>query len=416
MRKKCIWIMLFIFIIALLLRIQYVLTVSTVMAGKYEDNYKNVAANLIDGKGYAMFWKGKVYHAYYPPAYPLFLAGIFAITGADSYRGVRIIQSFIGAISCILIYIIALKLYGEYVAIISGIISSLYNGLIFFNGILMPATLYIFLSLLMILVFLRIKDNPNMRALIILGILIGTAMLTRTQVVFFIPFIPGCLMLAYPNIYSRKMLLIRDFSIILIFVVLTICPWIFRNFIIYEKFVFDSRGGAAFYCHFYDYRHKNNHKDNIRATVARNLSELEEESYFYNRLFSLMKNEPRWFFLNRLPRNISRNVYDFIFKKQRTKFGNPVIPLFSWLPFIMPLGLVGFVLSLYKYHYQWRKTITLYLYIFSQIFFVVFLLKGYPRFRLLVEPFFIIFAALSIQWIFKLIKDRLKAWSYNKKA
>lgn len=97
--------------------------------------------------------------AYHPPAYPAFIALIYKIFG-ESYLYVYIIQSILGTIITLLIYLIARNIFSQRVARISVIASLFYLPLSLYSGILMSEIVFIFFLLLGIYLFIKLL-NPT---------------------------------------------------------------------------------------------------------------------------------------------------------------------------------------------------------------------------------------------------------------
>src|SRR3989338_10284329 len=105
---------LIIFIIALLPRIM----VSFFLADKPVYDASGYDARAVSIWKYGVFGDEGKPASSKPPFYSFFLAVIYRIFG-HSYLAVRIAQSFLGALSCVILYFIALKLINKNVALIS---------------------------------------------------------------------------------------------------------------------------------------------------------------------------------------------------------------------------------------------------------------------------------------------------------
>ncbi len=172
-------------LIALFLRIYYSFSEKIT---PYADakHYHKIAINISTGKGYtegdnpgddekALSW---------PPFYPFLLAILYRIFG-DRYPLVWIFQAIISAISCILIYLIAKKVFSQKVAVFSMLTSAIFFHFILYTAMLLTETIFIFFVLLFfILLFDIVKSHPLLKYAL-LGILVGLAILTRPILVVF---------------------------------------------------------------------------------------------------------------------------------------------------------------------------------------------------------------------------------------
>ncbi len=223
-----------IFTIALSLRIFYSFSarITPYITARH---YNNIAVNLSAGKGYtegdnfgdserAMSWS---------PFYPFLLAFFYKIFG-HNYPAIWIFQAIISALSCVLIYFIAKKAFGQKVARYSAIISAFCFNFILYAAMLLTETIYIFFVLIF---FLLLFDTAKFSLLIkyaILGVLAGIAMLTRPIFVVFAIF------LFFRGLKKR---FLREALIFVTCIFLVISPWAIRNYIIYKRFIFLSVSG-----------------------------------------------------------------------------------------------------------------------------------------------------------------------------
>jgi len=106
--------------------------------------YDTTAQKIAGGEwiGESSFWQ--------PPFYPYYLAVQYRIFGHNLLI-VRIIQNLLGALSCILIYLIAGNIFNRRTGILAAILGLANGVLIYYEGELLITTLYIFLTLVLIL-------------------------------------------------------------------------------------------------------------------------------------------------------------------------------------------------------------------------------------------------------------------------
>lgn len=105
-----------------------------------EHNYDRLAFALSGGGGNLSLLP------YSLPLYPRFLALVYFLGGRDLLL-VRLLQSAIGAGSVVLLYFLGKKIAGEKAGILAGAFLALYGMAVFHEGLLVPASLALFLSL-----------------------------------------------------------------------------------------------------------------------------------------------------------------------------------------------------------------------------------------------------------------------------
>ncbi|MGB2696263.1 MAG: glycosyltransferase family 39 protein, partial [Candidatus Zixiibacteriota bacterium] len=126
--KKEFFYLIFLFLFSFALRLIYLLQMQTnphfnvpTMDPLYHDVW---AQNIASGNwfGSSIFFRA--------PFYPYFLALVYKLFG-HGYFIPRLIQHVVGSFSCILVYLLAKKLYNRTTAIISSLIAATYGILIY---------------------------------------------------------------------------------------------------------------------------------------------------------------------------------------------------------------------------------------------------------------------------------------------
>ncbi|MCX6355774.1 MAG: glycosyltransferase family 39 protein [Candidatus Aureabacteria bacterium] len=171
-----------------------------------------------------------------PPLYPVFLASVYRIFGIHSFA-VRLIQALMGTAVCLFTYLIALRLWGERAAWMSGLLVACYPSLVVYTGLLMSENLFIFL-LMASLWILLCPGRRGAFACVAAGILLGVACLTRSILIGFIP-------IAALWLWRKRSG--REGMVCLLGALLAIAPWTIRNYRYYQRFIpVDLYGGYNF--------------------------------------------------------------------------------------------------------------------------------------------------------------------------
>lgn len=138
--------------------------------------YHAWATDIISGN-----WLGKsVFQGM--PLYAYFLAGIYAVAGVSVYAA-YFVQVVIGALSCVLIFLLGRRVFSYSTGVIAAIGAILYKPFIFYDGMLVGASLVVLLYLVVLLFFINYIDRPSTVRGVLLGILIGIAGLARAPIV-----------------------------------------------------------------------------------------------------------------------------------------------------------------------------------------------------------------------------------------
>ena len=228
---------LFIFCLAFLLRMLFCLLfkkeILYIQAHIFTDTqaYIQIAGNVLSGKG-LIAPGGTV--ASHPPLYPLFLSGVYFLFG-EGYWPVRIIQSILSALSCVVVYLLTRLTLNNQTAKLASFLCAIYPFFIFFAGFELTETLFILLLLVSFLYLGKGLRQPLQRYFSAGGVLLGLTALCRPFIIGFIPFM---LVAAAVQLRAEKKgIFIKRAGILLLFFFITQSPWIVRNYLYFHKFV-----------------------------------------------------------------------------------------------------------------------------------------------------------------------------------
>ncbi len=124
--------------------------------------------------------------AFRPPLFPVVLAGVYKVVGVTSeslrWEAGRAAEAILGALAVALICVIALRLWGSAIALLSGAIAAVFPSLLLVGSSLMSEPLYICLVLGAVLAALVHRESAHRwRWAVVTGVLIGLAGLTRSN-------------------------------------------------------------------------------------------------------------------------------------------------------------------------------------------------------------------------------------------
>ena len=119
------------------------------------------------------------------PLYPYFLGGLYALVG-PSLLAARIAQLVLGTVSVLLVSLLARRVFGVRTALLAGLIAAVYTMFIFFEGLLLLATLQVFLNLCLVLALFAARDRPEFPRWLLVGALLGLSALARPNVLLLV--------------------------------------------------------------------------------------------------------------------------------------------------------------------------------------------------------------------------------------
>jgi tetratricopeptide (TPR) repeat protein len=425
--KDRIW-MLVVFVLAFSLRIIYLLQIksnphffSPTMDPLYHDVWaQNIASgNWIGGR---VFFRA--------PFYAYFLAAVYKIFG-HNYVIPRVFQHLVGSFSCVLVYLLAKKLFNRKVAIVSGLIAASYGMLWYFEDELLLDSFLVFFDLLLILSLLRARNHPQLSQWFVSGIILGISAITRPNILFFIPFVWLWIFLVFKKDRQFKRI-VTFWGSFLVGIILIVSPITLRNLLAGGDLVMiASQGGINFYIGnnknsdgmsaiFYkqDWQYRD-FQQMAEKEANRVLKPSEISNFYYRKGIDFLLKSPSaasqllvkklYLFWTRFEISDNQDIYFF----RRYSWLIRTLPLGFW--FIGPLGLGGMILSLFtlgrsvksssdQMRDQNNKVSLPILFVFSYMITVVMFFVT-ARFRLPVLSFLIIFSGFALVWFV----ERLRA-------
>ena len=166
-----------------------------------------------------------------PPLYPILLSGVYLLFGYN-FLAVRVLQSILHALTSILIFLIGEKIFGRNAGTGSGFLFALNPFLIFFSGEIGTETLFTFFTAATIFSVTVFIKSGNKKILFSGAVLFVAAMLTRTVLLGFLPFL---ILLIY--FISSKEEGKKNAVIFALIFCVAILPWVVRNYAVHGHFI-----------------------------------------------------------------------------------------------------------------------------------------------------------------------------------
>jgi 4-amino-4-deoxy-L-arabinose transferase-like glycosyltransferase len=152
-----------------------------------DDGYDEIARHVVSGHGF-VDRPGDVPNLVTPPGYVYFLAALYEAAGVEINEGprVRIVQPLLDTATCLLIYLVGLRLFrSRRAALLAAAAWALYPQIVVYNARVAPEVLFIFLLTWMMYALLRYREEGRRRDAIAAGVLFGLAVLVKEKLLFF---------------------------------------------------------------------------------------------------------------------------------------------------------------------------------------------------------------------------------------
>ena len=379
-----------IFILGLLLRILFVFTLEDKIYWDDGFDYDGLATRLIEGKGYVND-DGEI-TAFRAPGYPYFLAAIYSVFG-HQFLAVRIVQCLLDAVSIVVIFFIAQLIFNRRVAVISAAIFIVYPLFVYTASTFFPTTVFILLVSVAMFLILSIEQKGALFKAVLLGVVLGLAALTVPTVLAFVPFAIVWILFRQPRFSFESFL---TSSLVFLSLVLTLSPWLLRNYKIYHKpFVIATNGGYNFWMGNNQWATASSGNmieipTYLREKLNQAGSDTEKESIYYQHAFEFIKNHPRRFISLTFQKALNLwRLYPTPGTGYKTKaLLSKIFGSVSYGP-VLVFAILGIFLS----WRQKKKYSVLFILLFFSFTMMYALFIAKVRFRLPLDPFLIVLAS-----------------------
>lgn len=193
-------------------------------------DYHRHAVSIANGDGFALSYGRPT--AFRPPAYPIFLAGVYWVFG-PSLEWARLANALVGTGIVALIGVIAFQVWGRRVGLIAMALAAVYIPLILVGQSVMSEPLFVLCLLGAIACALR-------RWALAAGVLMGLAVLGRANaLILLLPLAWAVCRQGSPQggLVPRAGKGPRPALILLVACALTIVPWTIRNYVVFDTLV-----------------------------------------------------------------------------------------------------------------------------------------------------------------------------------
>ena len=378
-KKRRIYLLGAIMALALVARIIFIATLEEKFYFFDATHYDSAARGLVSGKGFTLDYKFFNTNKYCSePVYPLYLAAHYKVFG-NTLLIVRLCQALLGALTCLLVYLLGKKIWGIWPGLIAAGICAIYPSFVFVSGLIYPEQLFMTLIVGGLLCLYNYNDTRKMRYLLASGACLGVALMTKGILIAFMPFL-GLWFLLYSKMPSVKSKLISA-GVIYALVICAMIPWTIRNYnvsgrwsvirthttmVLDKKYAREQEGVLS-------------HMVSEGFGVGRFLKEYAEE---FIQFWSLYPGKVQ-----------SDNEY--------TSTATRIVSIVATLP-VFVFAFLGIWAARKKFCKEWLMIFLIFSFAFAYSFFVT-----HMRYRIPVEPYIILFAGLGVTYVFERVNKKI---------
>lgn len=213
--------------VAFVLRALWALVYGRVEAGPHDALFYQIAANnLANGDGFSYLFGEP--SAHWPPGYPFLVSLGYIVFGTHVKLGLAL-NVVLGAATAGLLYVVARRMLGRPAGLVAGAAFALLPSAIFFTGLFLAESTYIFMLVAFLALALFLPDRGWKP--VALGVAAGLAALTKGE---------GILLLVIPLAMwwgLPRGAWLRRAAVLVVAMALTVAPWTIRNAIQMDSFI-----------------------------------------------------------------------------------------------------------------------------------------------------------------------------------
>lgn len=229
-----------IFCLALAVRVLYNLTVGKYYVAGYDSQaYEKIAFNIVSEHCFCL-------NPHMPtvgraPLWPGIIAAFDVLFGPSNLF-VRLFLCLVGSGTCVLVYLFAREVFNKQIALLAGILASIYPGLFIYDGWLYSESLYTFLLLAFCYTLLLLQQTGKYKWAVASGTMLGLFSLTRPNglLILGLVFLWG-IIFVQKKILSWRVVA-TSIAIICLIVLALVTPWTIRNYQTTHRFVAVATG------------------------------------------------------------------------------------------------------------------------------------------------------------------------------
>lgn len=356
------------------------------------------------------------------PLYPYFLAMLHNLF-LGHLELVRFAHLLLGAINCVFAYRIAQNIFSKKTGVLTGILMATNFTLIFYDWIMMPVPLLIFLSLLTLHCFLNLKTTHSIFQLFMLGLLLGVTTLGDGKMLIFA--IMCFLFIIFFNLQEKKIIHFKKTIIIFSGMALILGAVSLRNKFFAGDYIFISaQSGLSFFVgnnekaqgyfenpSFIRPMHGGQDEDQIlmaQQLSGKKLTDKQVSKFWKNKGMNFIQKHPLQYLVLigkklKLFASENQNAFDmdllFLTEYKERLELNPY-------GIIFPLAFIGILLS-FRQAYPGKGYLNLL--IFSQLIITLIYFMT-NRHRATIYPFLFMYESVAVLWIVQQMKNR--QWKY----
>lgn len=237
------WMPVLVFWVALVIRILALVAPPEPEWKPDSGSYDRQAIELLDGEGFVD--ERGVPTSFRSPGYPLFMAGVYSVTGHDP-GAVRLVQAVLDALTCALVYVLARRMFNPRAALAAAALTVFSLAQIYAARLILAESLVTFLVVLAVLLLHAALTRRSWSAACGAGTALGLGILVKGTLLLPTVLFGWAIWRASRAANEKPFL---RWAAVMGFAGLTLLPWTVRNYAVHGRFVpVSTQAGYLMYC------------------------------------------------------------------------------------------------------------------------------------------------------------------------
>ncbi len=167
-----------------------------------------------------------------PPLNPLLLALSYYLFGMGNLLLYRLIMALLGTATCWIVFDVTRRIFGDRAARLTLLVLAVYPALIYFTGVVLTETLFIFLFAAIINLIVRFRERPRLIFAVLAGICWALGLLSKSTMVIMLPLGIAAILVPKRGVFKPKAT-----AVFLLTIAVCLVPWVVRNYQIFGRVV-----------------------------------------------------------------------------------------------------------------------------------------------------------------------------------
>jgi 4-amino-4-deoxy-L-arabinose transferase-like glycosyltransferase len=229
------------FVLVLFVRLGIIFALKSYTSPYHYSEHVEIADNILKGRGYSFRWYGlgpPIQGSFMPPPYVAIVLAARLLFPSAPWLAVQVFQAFLSFVSAVLVYLIGKEIFTQLTGMIASLLMAVYPPSLAYVLDIQSLVWETFWVLLIVLAYVYWARHKTWKRALFVGFVLGVLVLSRPPLILLAPLLLVLMVLSY----ERRA--VPHFAAVCGVCILVLGPWLWRNYLVHDRFVFVSTNGA----------------------------------------------------------------------------------------------------------------------------------------------------------------------------